>query len=120
MAQSRTMSVVETVTQNVVGFAMAVGLQAWLLPFFGFTPSLGENIQITFAFMLMSALRSYIFRRFFDWLDRGPKYEAPTPESLVLMLSRADAETFVEGMQWDSDACKSLTNNETIVRLGQH
>jgi uncharacterized membrane protein len=88
MAQSRTMSVVETVVQNVVGFVIAMAVQALVLPFWGFHPTLAENFWITFIFMAISVIRSYIFRRLFEWLEARQERSAPTPESLLDMIER--------------------------------
>jgi hypothetical protein len=135
MAQSRTMSVVETVVQNGVGFIIAVAMQAWLLPFFGFSPSLSENIQITLAFMFVSALRGYLFRRLFEYLEARQKdrRRAPTPASLMAMMamSQDEAEFWssphwtdeqlarITSKSWDNSEREALENNEVFVRMGQ-
>jgi hypothetical protein len=111
MAQSRTMSVVETVIQNVVGFIIAMAVQALVLPFWGFHPTLAENFWITFIFMAISVIRSYIFRRLFAWLEtRELRKNTKTWELIVEKLPP---------LEWDSSESKALENNEVLVRMGQ-
>jgi len=67
--QPQWQSAAEAVTNNVAGFVIAVGAQEVVLPFFGFYPSLSDNMEITAIFMLISLIRSYFFRRLFDWFQ---------------------------------------------------
>ena len=68
MSQSRTMSLVEAVTNVVVGYGLAVALQLLLFPAFGLYPTLGQSLQIGGWFTLLSLLRSYALRRLFEGL----------------------------------------------------
>jgi membrane protein implicated in regulation of membrane protease activity len=114
MAQSRTMSVVETVTQNVIGFVIAMAVQALVLPYWGFHPTLAENFWITFIFMAISVIRSYIFRRFFAYLEarQDRRAAAPTPAGLMAMMAMSQEECeFWMRPQWEP---------EEIVRTAQH
>jgi hypothetical protein len=70
VSQSRTMSLVEAVTNVVVGYGLAVGLQLALFPFFGLHPTLGQTLHIGGWFTLLSLLRSYALRRLFERLRR--------------------------------------------------
>jgi hypothetical protein len=62
------MSAVEAVTNVLVGYGLAVGLQLLLFPAFGLYPTLGQTLQIGGWFTLLSLLRSYALRRLFEGL----------------------------------------------------
>jgi hypothetical protein len=64
------MSLVEAITNVVVGYGLAVGLQLALFPLFGLYPTLGQTLQIGGWFTLLSLLRSYALRRLFEGLRR--------------------------------------------------
>ncbi len=66
MTQSRKMSLVEAVTNVVVGYALAIGTQIVAFPWFGLHLSLGENLMIGAMFVGISLLRSYALRRLFQ------------------------------------------------------
>ena len=66
MRQSRRMSLVESVTNVVVGYALAVATQIVVFPWFGLHPSLGENLAIGAVFVGISLVRSYALRRLFE------------------------------------------------------
>jgi hypothetical protein len=66
MTQSRWMSMVESLTNVVVGYALAVAAQIVVFPWFGLHPSLGENFLIGLIFVGISLLRSYALRRLFE------------------------------------------------------
>jgi hypothetical protein len=70
MNQSRTMSMLEAVTNVLVGYGLAVGLQLLLFPAFGLYPTLGQTLHIGGWFTLLSLLRSYALRRLFERLRR--------------------------------------------------
>jgi len=66
MIQSRFMSLVESVTNVFVGFSIAILTQAVIFPIFGFHASMGEHLAIAGLFTVVSVLRSYALRRFFE------------------------------------------------------
>ena len=68
MTQSRSMSLVEAITNVVVGYALAVATQIVVFPWFGLQASLGENLALGGVFTGISLLRSYALRRLFDAL----------------------------------------------------
>ena len=76
MSQSRTMSGVEAVTNTVVGFAVALATQYAVFPLVGVEvfPLVGVEVShathwaIAAPFVATSILRSYLMRRFFNWL----------------------------------------------------
>ncbi|WP_196780559.1 DUF7220 family protein [Roseovarius gahaiensis] len=61
--QSRRQSLIEAITNVVVGYALAVITQIVVFPWFGLQVSLGENLAIGGLFTGISLLRSYALRR---------------------------------------------------------
>jgi hypothetical protein len=72
VSQSRAMSAIEAVTNVLVGYGLAVGLQLLLFPAFGLHPTLGQSLKIGVWFTLLSLLRSYALRRLFERLRLEP------------------------------------------------
>ena len=66
MSQSRFLSLIESVTNLIVGYALAVATQIVVFPWFGLHPSVGQNLAIGALFSAMSLLRSYALRRLFE------------------------------------------------------
>lgn len=66
MTQSRGMSLVEAVTNVVVGYALAVTTQIVVFPWFGLRPSVGENLALGVVFTGISLIRGYALRRLFE------------------------------------------------------
>ncbi len=65
MSQPRRMSLIEAVTNVVVGYVLAVATQIVVFPWFGLQPSLGDNLAIGAIFVILSLIRSYLLRRLF-------------------------------------------------------
>jgi hypothetical protein len=65
-AQSRTMSLVEAVANVVVGYGLAVATQVLVFPMFQLQVSIGETLVIGLIFTIVSIVRSYALRRFFE------------------------------------------------------
>jgi hypothetical protein len=68
MKQSRFMSLVEAVTNVVVGYGVAVVTQILIFPIFGLNTSLVQNLAIGGIFTGVSLVRSYLLRRAFERL----------------------------------------------------
>lgn len=66
MSQSRRMSLVEAVTNTVIGYAVAVATQFAVFPVFGLRVGLVENLGIGLIFTAVSLARSYALRRLFN------------------------------------------------------
>jgi membrane protein implicated in regulation of membrane protease activity len=71
--QSRRQSLIEAITNVVVGYALAVITQIVVFPWFGLQMSLGDNMAIGAMFVLISLARSYILRRLFERLNEQKK-----------------------------------------------
>ena len=68
MKQSRTMSLLEAVTNVLIGYGLAVATQMLVFPLFGFAASLQDNLAIGLVFTAVSLVRSYLLRRAFETL----------------------------------------------------
>ena len=66
MKQSRTMSLVESVTNVIVGYGVAVVTQLLILPIFGLHTTLAQNLKMGAIFTVVSIARSFALRRVFD------------------------------------------------------
>jgi hypothetical protein len=62
------MSLVEAITNVLLGFGVALLTQIIVFPVFGLEVSLGENLAIGGLFTLASIARSYVLRRVFEAL----------------------------------------------------
>lgn len=73
--QPRIWSLIEVVLSTIVGFAVAMLVQALIFPLYGFHSSAVENLQIAAIFTAVSIIRSYFMRRLFNlfhgWQARG-------------------------------------------------
>ena len=69
--QSRRMSMIEAVTNVLVGYGVAVLAQLAVFPLFGIAVSLGDNLAIGAAFTVISLARSYAVRRLFNAIREG-------------------------------------------------
>ena len=68
MTQSRRMSFFESVANMVVGFGVAMGTQLLIFPLLGINIPLSSNVIIVIIFSVVSIIRSYVLRRFFNLL----------------------------------------------------
>lgn len=68
--QGRLMSAVEAATNIVVGYLIALGATAVVLPMFGFAVNVQQAISISLIFTVISFARSYLLRRLFNFWDR--------------------------------------------------
>ena len=66
MKQSRTMSLVESVANVVLGYGVAVAGQMLLFPVFGMHMTMAQNLKLAGAFTIISICRSFALRRLFE------------------------------------------------------
>jgi len=64
--QSRRQSLIEAITNVVVGYALAVLTQIVVFPWFGLQVPFRDNLAIGAVFVMISLLRSYALRRLFE------------------------------------------------------
>ncbi len=68
--QTKTMSLVESVTNMGIGLAVALTTQLVVFKIYKIETTINENLEIAVIFAIMSILRSYIVRRFFERLNK--------------------------------------------------
>jgi len=66
MKQSRLMSLIEAITNVVVGYGVAVIAQILVFPVFGLQTTLAQNLKIGLIFTGISLARSFALRRIFE------------------------------------------------------
>jgi hypothetical protein len=66
MKQSRLMSLVESITNVVVGYGVAVVTQILIFPVFGLHTTLAQNLKMGAVFTVVSIARSFALRRVFE------------------------------------------------------
>ena len=67
-AQSKRLSLIEAITNTVVGYILAVATQFAVFPYFGLQVGVLENLWIGLIFTCVSVLRGYALRRLFNGL----------------------------------------------------
>jgi hypothetical protein len=71
MAQTKLGSFVEAILNIIVGFAINWCANMTILPLFGFKVSAGGAFEIGLIFTVISLVRSYVLRRWFNGLKFG-------------------------------------------------
>ena len=78
MKQSRAMSLVEAITNVLVGYVLAIATQLLVFPLFGIETAMQEHLTIGLAFVVVSLVRGYVLRRLFDHLGKtGVRPDTP-------------------------------------------
>ncbi len=68
MKQTRIMSLIEAITNVVVGYGVAVVAQMLVFPVFGLHTTLVQNLKMGAIFSAVSISRSFALRRLFERL----------------------------------------------------
>ena len=66
MSQTKRQSIIESVTQNVIGYLVGLGTQFVVFPLFGMEINFMDNLIIGVIFAIVSTARSYLVRRLFN------------------------------------------------------
>ncbi len=64
--QSKKQSLIESLTSTTIGIIIGVVLNLTILPIFGYPVSLSDSLWISVIFTVISIIRSYIIRRWFN------------------------------------------------------
>lgn len=64
--QTKKKSLAEAVTNTAVGFGISLAATFIIFPLLGIESSAGKNVLITLFFTVISILRGYVLRRFFN------------------------------------------------------
>ena len=70
--QSKLGSLIEAGTNTLIGLVLALAVNMVLMRFAGVTATTGQNVVIVVGHTLVSVVRSYVVRRFFngEWCNR--------------------------------------------------
>jgi hypothetical protein len=68
--QSKTFSLIESLTNVAIGYIVALLSQIIVFPFFGIHVPLRSNLLIGFWFTVISIARSYFLRRCFNLINK--------------------------------------------------
>ena len=71
MKQTKKQSLIESLTNTLVGYFISLISLFIIFPILGIESSTGKNLLITLYFTIISILRSYILRRYFN--NKKPK-----------------------------------------------
>lgn len=66
--QSKTASIVESLTNTMSGYLLAIVTQSVIYPAFGIEMDLHRQALIALCFSSVSIIRGYLFRRLFNFL----------------------------------------------------
>ena len=69
--QTKKMSLIETVSSVIIGFIVALISQQVIFPILGIEVTFSENIILGIFFTVVSIVRGYYVRRFFNWLGNN-------------------------------------------------
>ena len=67
--QSKKQSFIESLTSTTIGIIIGIVLNLTILPIFGYPVSLSDSLWISVIFTIVSIIRSYIIRRWFNSKD---------------------------------------------------
>lgn len=85
MKQSRGTSLWKSLISTAVGFGVAVIANALVLPWFGYTPTLSENLMLTTIYTVISIARGYALERLFEALGWRTRM---SPFALAVLAER--------------------------------
>ena len=66
--QSKLGSAVESICNTSSGFLVAMFVSIVVYPIYGWKPTIETMFQLTIIFTTTSVIRSYLWRRFFNWV----------------------------------------------------
>ena len=64
--QSKKQSLIESLTSTTIGIIIGIVLNLTILPIFGYPVSVVDSLWISVIFTIVSIIRSYIIRRWFN------------------------------------------------------
>lgn len=64
--QTKKQSFIESLTSTTIGIIIGIVLNLTILPIFGYPVSLSDSLWISVIFTVISIIRSYIIRRWFN------------------------------------------------------
>lgn len=74
MGQTKTHSILEVIMSTIIGFIVAVVSQYFIFPAYGIHVPLSAHIGMGGFFTIVSIIRGYLIRRFWNWVHiKSPK-----------------------------------------------
>ena len=64
--QTKKQSLIESLTSTTIGIIIGIVLNLTILPIFGYPVSVVDSLWISVIFTIVSIIRSYIIRRWFN------------------------------------------------------
>lgn len=64
--QTKKQSLIESLTSTTIGIIIGIVLNLTVLPIFGYPVSVADSLWISVIFTIVSIIRSYIIRRWFN------------------------------------------------------
>ena len=68
--QTRRQSMIETAASVAIGYVVAMLSQLAIFPLFGIYATMTDNLLIGAWFTVISIVRGYYVRRFFNWMHK--------------------------------------------------
>lgn len=68
--QTRRQSMIETAASVAIGYVVALLSQIVIFPMFGIHATMTDNLLIGAWFTVISIIRGYYVRRFFNWMHQ--------------------------------------------------
>lgn len=65
--QTRRQSLIESITNTVIGYFIAIVLTYYLMDSWGHKFTWGDSSKYVAIFYVVSTVRGYLLRRFFNW-----------------------------------------------------
>ena len=65
--QTKKQSALEAIMNILFGYSVNFTANMFILPMFGFDISIGQNMALGVLYTLISFVRSYIIRRYYNW-----------------------------------------------------
>lgn len=96
MKQSRSTSLIKSIVSTAVGFAVAMIVNALVLPLFFRAPTLSENVAITVIYTVVSIGRGYVMERVFEAMGWRTRMSA------FAMAALAERQRQIHGEGWSS------------------
>jgi len=66
MKQTKKQSVIESITQTLIGLIVSLCIQLVIYPLLNIEVTFSQNLIITFVFFISSIIRGYVIRRIFN------------------------------------------------------
>jgi len=99
MKQSRATSFTKSLVSTAIGFIVALGANAMVLPLFGFSPSLSQNFAITCVYTVISVARGYLLERAFEAMGWRTRMSA----FAIAVLAERERQITQEGWSAEHD-----------------